>query len=263
MPARTRVAAARPAPENSSQGAGLCSQSAIVTLAERLGVQPTEVFLSSLRNVAFRDATVSTEQLLALVVVANQYQLNPFTRELFAFPQKPEHGGGIVPVVSIDGWLRIINEHAENDGLVYEPVLSPDGELIGGRATIYRKDRKHPTVITELLSECRRATDPWRTMPSRQIRHKAIIQCARVAFGFAGIYDPDEAERIVTAAPAAPNSRPASGADAARRFVEAADAEMIAEGSPGGPAAQTPAGVPPEDPGRRADAEPGQDEMPV
>ncbi len=29
------------------------------------------------------------------------------------------------------------------------------------------------------------------------LRHKALIQCARVAFGFGGIYDLDEAERII------------------------------------------------------------------
>jgi hypothetical protein len=28
------------------------------------------------------------------------------------------------------------------------------------------------------------------------LRHKAMIQCARIAFGYAGIYDQDEAERI-------------------------------------------------------------------
>jgi hypothetical protein len=28
------------------------------------------------------------------------------------------------------------------------------------------------------------------------LRHKALIQCARLAFGFAGIYDEDEATRI-------------------------------------------------------------------
>jgi hypothetical protein len=28
-------------------------------------------------------------------------------------------------------------------------------------------------------------------------RHKALIQCARIAFGFVGIYDQDEAERII------------------------------------------------------------------
>lgn len=33
--------------------------------------------------------------------------------------------------------------------------------------------------------------------PKRMLRHKAMIQCARLAFGFAGIYDKDEAERIV------------------------------------------------------------------
>ena len=29
------------------------------------------------------------------------------------------------------------------------------------------------------------------------LRHKAMIQCARLAFGFVGIYDEDEAQRIV------------------------------------------------------------------
>ena len=28
------------------------------------------------------------------------------------------------------------------------------------------------------------------------LRHKALIQCARIAFGFAGIYDEDEGQRI-------------------------------------------------------------------
>jgi hypothetical protein len=33
----------------------------------------------------------------------------------------------------------------------------------------------------------------------RMLRHKALIQAARLAFGFSGIYDQDEAERIVSA----------------------------------------------------------------
>lgn len=64
---------------------------------------------------------------------------------------------------------------------------------------IYRKDRRVPTSITEYLTECKRNTDPWNSHPSRMLRHKATIQCARVAFGFAGIKDPDEAERIIEA----------------------------------------------------------------
>jgi hypothetical protein len=33
------------------------------------------------------------------------------------------------------------------------------------------------------------------------LRHKALIQCARYAFGFGGIVDPDEAERMVDVTP--------------------------------------------------------------
>jgi hypothetical protein len=47
--------------------------------------------------------------------------------------------------------------------------------------------------------ECNRGTDPWRTHPKRMLRHKTMIQCARLAFSFAGIYDPDEGERVLAA----------------------------------------------------------------
>jgi len=47
------------------------------------------------------------------------------------------------------------------------------------------------------MAECKRNTQPWQSHPRRMLRHKAMIQCARLAFGFAGIYDQDEAERIV------------------------------------------------------------------
>ena len=33
-------------------------------------------------------------------------------------------------------------------------------------------------------------------MPRRMLRHKALIQGARIAFGFSGIYDEDEARDI-------------------------------------------------------------------
>ncbi len=63
--------------------------------------------------------------------------------------------------------------------------------------TMYRKDRAHKIEVTEYYRECRRDTGPWTTHPARMLRHKAMIQCARVAFGFVGIYDEDEAERII------------------------------------------------------------------
>lgn len=136
-------------------------------------------------NTVFKGA--NDEQLVTLLIVSNQYKLNPFTKEIYAFPAK---GGGITPIVSIDGWLRIINDNPQHDGLDFEQ----DNESC--TCKIYRKDRKHPTVVTEYMDECNRGTDPWKKYPKRMLRHKALIQCARVAYGYSGIYDEDEAQRI-------------------------------------------------------------------
>lgn len=138
----------------------------------------------------------SNEQVAAFLTVADQYNLNPFVKEIYAFPGK---GGGIIPIVSIDGWNTLINRQPTYDGVEFESHLDKDGNLEAITAKIFRKDRGHPTMVTEYLAECRRGTDPWKSHPSRMLRHKALIQAARYAFGFAGIYDPDEAERIALA----------------------------------------------------------------
>jgi len=143
----------------------------------------------TLKSTAFKSSTqVTDEQMTALLIVANQYGLNPFTREIFAFPDK----GGIVPVVGVDGWSRIMNTHAQFDGMDFK---SDDNSCT---CIIYRKDRTHPTSATEYMDECKRDNSPaWKSHPRRMLRHKAMIQAARLAFGFTGIYDQDEAERIV------------------------------------------------------------------
>jgi hypothetical protein len=75
-------------------------------------------------------------------------------------------------------------------------VEDEDGELVGMTCRIYRSDRARPVSVTEYLAECARKTEPWATSPRRMLRHKALIQCARYAFGICGIADPDEAETI-------------------------------------------------------------------
>ena len=122
----------------------------------------------------------------ALLIVANQYKLNPWTSEIYAFPSN----GSIVPVVGVDGWARIINGNSQFDGMEFEQ----DAESC--TCKVYRKDRSHPVSVTEFMEECKRDTKPWKSHPRRMLRHKAMIQAARLAFGFAGIYDEDEAERI-------------------------------------------------------------------
>jgi len=142
--------------------------------------------IETLKRTAFK-AQVNDDQMYALMVIAKQYGLNPWTKEIYAFPDK----GGIVPIVGVDGWMRIINSHPQFDGMEFEQNEE------SCTCIIYRKDRNHPTKVTEFMAECRRSNaGPWQTHPRRMLRHKALIQAARMAFGFAGIYDEDEAERI-------------------------------------------------------------------
>lgn len=159
-------------------------------LAASLGMDGDgQELMTTLKATAFK-GQVSDSQMAALLIVANQYGLNPWTKEIYAFPDK---NNGIVPVVGVDGWARIINSHQAFDGMDFEQ----DNE--GCTCIIYRKDRSHPIKVTEWMSECRRNQGPWITHPKRMLRHKAMIQCARLAFGFVGIYEQDEAERLIEA----------------------------------------------------------------
>ncbi len=199
------------------------NRSLLVRVASKYGVDP-ERMLTTLKATAFKqqgDYEVSNEQMMALLIVAEQHGLNPWTKEIYAFPDKKN---GIVPVVSVDGWARIINENSQLDGIEfkYSEALIAAGTLKGQtmgchewiEAIIHRKDRAAPVVVREYFEEVYRApfegrgsngpytvNGPWQSHPRRMHRHKALIQCARIAFGFGGIYDQDEAERIVEAQP--------------------------------------------------------------
>jgi hypothetical protein len=65
--------------------------------------------------------------------------------------------------------------------------------------TMFRKDRKVATSVREYMYEAHTGQGAWLTHPRRMLRHKAMVQCARICFGLSGIYEPDEASRIETA----------------------------------------------------------------
>jgi hypothetical protein len=187
-------------------------RSVLHDMASRFGMEPGPFELTvraqcspaPKKGESFRP--LSKEEFAAFLLVARQYDLNPITREIFAYPKR---GGGVVPIVSIDGWVNLVNSHPACDGFEFDWVEDEKGRPISCTCIMHRKDRSHPTSVTEYLSECWRDTDPWK-MPHRMLRHKALIQCARYAFGFAGIFDEDEGQRIIaaTALEAAPAPRP-------------------------------------------------------
>ncbi|UPT53406.1 recombination protein Bet [Synechococcus phage Ssp-JY39] len=176
MNAVTKTEAARP--------------SLIATMAAKFNMDP-RAFEATVRSTVMPQQHTN-EQFAALMMVAKEYDLNPLTKEIYAFPAK---GGGIVPVVSIDGWLNLVNSHPACDGFEIEFQDDDAGNPVSCTCRMYRKDRGRPTTVTEYLSECIRNTDPWK-MKHRMLRHKAVIQAARYAFGFSGIYDEDEGAKI-------------------------------------------------------------------
>lgn len=197
--------------------------SILAKMADRFSVEPNKL-LDTLKATAFKSqGGVTNEQMMSLLIVADQYSLNPFTKEIFAFPDK----GGIVPVVGVDGWSRIINEHPQFDGVEF--TYTGEGAELACTCTIHRKDRAHPIAVTEYLAECKRGTGPWGSHPRRMLRHKALIQGARLAFGFAGIYDEDEAHRMREMGAAEVVERPGSSISAVRERIKgkAAPADVV------------------------------------
>lgn len=146
----------------------------------------------------------SPEEFAAFLIVAKEYNLNPLTKEIYAFPGR---GGGIVPIVSIDGWVNLVNSHRACDGFEFEMDHDAEGKLVSCTCRMFRKDRSHPVAVTEYLSECIRGTEPWK-MQHRMLRHKAMIQAARYAFGFSGIYDEDEGAKIAEMRDVTPRDEP-------------------------------------------------------
>jgi hypothetical protein len=186
--------------------------SLVSRLGHRFGVDPNKL-LETLKATAFRtgspDRPPSTEELMALLVIADEHGLNPFTRELYAFLDKKTNA--VVPIVSVDGWIRIINAQPtlrsisftwSDDTVDHSPAKG--GKTFTCHAwmecEIVRSDRDKPIVIREYFAEVVRRMDfatPWDTHPNRMHRHKVLIQAGRVAFGFGGIFDPDEASRLI------------------------------------------------------------------
>jgi phage recombination protein Bet len=203
--------------------------SLIATMAAKFNMDP-KAFEQTVRSTVM-PAQHTNEQFAALMMVAKEYELNPLTKEIYAFPAK---GGGIVPVVSIDGWLNLVNSHPACDGFEIEFHDDDKGQPVSCTCRMYRKDRSRPVTVTEYLSECIRNTDPWK-MKHRMLRHKAVIQAARYAFGFSGIYDEDEGAKIAEMRDVTPHDRPSPPKpptppqDPAADLIDAETGEVIDE----------------------------------
>ena len=161
-----------------------------------------ESFVKVLIQSALSRLSIWTQaDLERLLMMAERLKLDPLNNEIYAIETQvePSKKSQIVLVVGIDGWSKVINSHPQFDGMRFIESEPGDDELpLYFECTIFRKDRKIATSVREYMYEAHTNQGAWLTHPRRMLRHKAMIQCARICFGLSGVYDPDEAQRITS-----------------------------------------------------------------
>lgn len=163
-------------------------RTAIEILASRLDVSPSSL-QTTLKNTVFKGC--SDSEFVALCIVSNTYDLNPITREIYAFPKK---GGGIQPMIAYDGWVKIMNNHPQFDGIEYEHIEDGSGNLKAIEVSIWRKDRTRPVKKMVYLKEFKRNTEPWNNSPHHMLDVRGTCHAVRLAFGVsAGVEGEDDA----------------------------------------------------------------------
>ena len=105
-------------------------------------------------------------------------QLDPLKGEM-GFIQYED--GRWQPFLTIEGCCKLLNQHPQFNGLVF----AQSNELVNGipewiECTIYRRDRTIPTTVREYYVEVKSDTAPWKKMPCRMLRHRALQQCTRL-----------------------------------------------------------------------------------
>jgi hypothetical protein len=167
-------------------------------LAENFGLDGDflRAVVKSTISIAKRSGDVSDVELVGFMVACDQYGLNPFVNQVYAFIGRDKK---VHPLVGVDGWLSIMHRQPTFGGLKFEydfPGGDKSKQPISCTAIMARTDLPEPIIIEEFTDECKRGTEPWNKMPRRMIRNAAIKQCVRIGFGLASVYDVDDAKDI-------------------------------------------------------------------
>ena len=121
---------------------------------------------------------VSQESCLRLIA---EYRLNPRADEIDLV--QFEEGRWQV-FITVNGWAKLINAHPAFCGIEFSEASElEEGVPIWMGCAIYRTDRVKPIEVKEYFSEMKTEHAAWQQMPRRMLRHRAMQQCARLAFG--------------------------------------------------------------------------------
>jgi len=119
--------------------------------------------------------------ILTLLRMMQNLHLDPLKEEI-GFTQYED--GHWQVFISIDGYSKLLNEHRQFNGLVFnqaDTLIEGVPEWI--ECSIFRRDRMIPITVREYFVEVRNSHELWQKMPRRMLRHRALQQCVRLAIG--------------------------------------------------------------------------------
>ena len=166
-------------PSNLSEAIGIFHE----LIAKEIASAATLLEINELELKAWIDLQIEVpaKTILALLRTMQHWHLDPLKEEI-GFTQYED--GNWQVFISIDGCSKLLNEHTQFNGLVFNQADTlVEGVPEWMECSIYRRDRIMPITVREYFVEVRNSHDMWQKMPRRMLRHRALQQCVRLAIG--------------------------------------------------------------------------------
>ena len=148
----------------------------LIAAAKAIGMRANELetWLASYPNLSINTRTITLQ-------LITQHRLDPKADEIDLVQYE---AGQWQALITVNGWAKLINAQPAFCGIEFAESKEHDGAIPRWMScTIYRTDRVKPITVKEYLVELKTEHPCWQVMPRRMLRHRAMQQCARLAFG--------------------------------------------------------------------------------
>lgn len=167
---------------------------------------------SMLRMVKYKSFLPSEDDIVNAINWCKTLQLDPFVNECYFLKGDGDNGRQpMARVISKDYYFKKADAQPDYDGIDAGIIIKgkdgsvkeipgtfklDDDLLLGGWATVYRRDRQHPSVAKVSLTEYAANTPKWKAQPATMIAKIAKVAALREAFPgvFSSMYIEEELE---------------------------------------------------------------------
>jgi len=142
-----------------------------------------EVVVQYLQNFGFLKTLTKEEAKQFIMICVNQ-NLNPVKREAYAvkYYDRTSQKYNFSIITGYEVYLKRAEATNLLDGWKAEVIRNKDGDIIGAKTTIHRKDWQEPFIWEVDMAEYNRNIALWKDKPSTMIKKVCIAQAFRLAF---------------------------------------------------------------------------------